>query len=97
MFSSCTVKDDVKQETSRFIMVGYEHSVRTFSSVGLYLCYSIHAELLDVLGLLPRVCGVRSSSVRFLWTRSCDVNVQTSSTLLTTLGLWVGICLRHST
>jgi len=84
-------------------MVGYEHLVRTcfyrWAIGSPYLCYSIYAKLLEVLGLHlpPYVCGVRSSSVRSLWTQGRDMNVQRSSTLLSSLGLWVGINQRHST
>ena len=94
-----SVKDDVQQETSRSTMFGYEHPVRTcffrWATDSSYLCYSIHAKLLDVLGLHlhPCVCGIHSVSMRFPWTRSRDVNVQRSSTL----GLGVAISQRHST
>jgi len=84
-------------------MVGYEHPVRTcffrWAIDSPYPRHSIHAELLDVLGLHlpPCVCGVHSASGRFLGTQSHDVNVERSSTLLSTLELWMGICQRHST
>ena len=74
-------------------MVGYGHPVRTcffrWAKDSPYPRYSIHAELLDVLGLQLPPC--HSVSIRLLGTRS-HVNVQRSSTLLPTLGLWLGIC-----
>jgi len=80
-------------------MAGYEHPVRTcFFRWAIDSPYE-YAELLGVLGLHlpPCVCGERSSSVRFLWTQIRDMNVQKSSTLLSTLGLWMTICQQHST
>ena len=85
------------------IMAGDEHPVHTcffrWAIDSPYPRYSIDVKLLDVLGLHlpPCVCGVHSASVRFSRTRSRDVNVKRPSTLLSTLGLWVGICQRHST
>jgi len=80
-------------------MVGYEHPVRTcffrWAIDSPYHRCSIHAELRDVLGLQLPPC--HSASIRFLGTRSRDVNVRRLSTLLSTLGLWVGICQRHAT
>ena len=80
-------------------MVGYELPVRTcffrWAIDSPYPRYSIHAELLDVLGMQLPPC--HSTSIRFLGTRSRDVNVRRLSTLLSTLGLWVDICQRHST
>jgi len=84
-------------------MVGYEHPVRTcffrWAIDSPYPRYSIHVELVDVLGLHlpPCVCAVHFASVRFLGTRSRDVNVRRLSMLLSTLRLCVGICQRHST
>lgn len=43
-----------------------------------------------ILHLSPCACGGGSSSARFLWMQSYAVNIQRSSTRLSTLRLWVG-------
>jgi len=61
-------------------MFRYEHPVRTcffrWATDSPYFCYSIHVEPVDVLRLHlpPCVRGVHSASVRFLGTRSRDVD-----------------------